>query len=129
MLKVSSYRPLEIHDIAQIKALLPLLVSFAYIDSELLRVHSAGGGSEASQRREKKTHELDVAYQVASGNPTSPQKGEETVLLFSFNDGELKSSNGAGKIISRKFSKKSKKGEEPTKLPTEVSYRKAINRL
>lgn len=97
-------RELEVHDIAQIKALLPDLISFAYIDSELLRVNPAGGGSEASQRKGKKAQELDLAYEAAAASTSDlPSKSEETVLLFSFNDGELKSSNGVGKVISRKF--------------------------
>ena len=96
------YRPLEIQDIAQIKSLLPLLVTFAYIDSELLRVHSAGGDAKA--RREQKKRELDEAYALA-GKPDQPARlKNEVVLLFSFNDGELKSSNGVGKVFSRVLS-------------------------
>lgn len=96
-------RPLEVHDIAQIKSLLPRLITFAYIDSELLRVHSAGAG-EASSRRAGKAKQLDDAYELAGSNDAPQVKAKnDVVLLFSFNDGELKSSNGAGKVKNRKF--------------------------
>lgn len=108
-------RPLEMHDIAQMKSLLPDLITFAYIDSELLRIHSAGAeaGSDAAAARAKKRQELDDEYERAArgakegeflGEGKEVEKArKETVLLFKFNDGELKSSNGVGKVITRKF--------------------------
>lgn len=103
------------HDIAQMKSLLPDLITFAYIDSELLRIHSAGAeaGDDAAAARARKRQELDEEYErAARGVREGEFQGEgkeaakarkETVLLFKFNDGELKSSNGVGKVITRKF--------------------------
>lgn len=98
-------RPLEISDIAQIKSLLPSLISFAYVDAEALRVHALGA-NEANRKRIEKQRDLDEAFQAASSTSSSSSKGkgkEETVLFFAFNDGELKAANGVGKVISRKF--------------------------
>jgi len=102
------------HDIAQIKSLLPELVSFAYIDSDVLRVHTSAAASPSTEsdpraaKREKRQRELDEAYRTAGAGEESREgevkKSGETVLLFSFNDGELKSPSGAGKIINKKFS-------------------------
>lgn len=100
------------HDIAQIKSLLPELVSFAYIDSQHLRVHAAAAADEdeddRTSKRERKNRELDEAYRAGGvGEEAREMDGKktgETVLLFSFHDGELKSDNGVGKIFNRKFS-------------------------
>ncbi|GAA5939438.1 hypothetical protein JCM10213_008660 [Rhodosporidiobolus nylandii] len=112
-------RPLEMHDIAQIKSLLPALVSFAYIDSDTLRVHAADAPPEdpRTAERQQKALELDEAYRAAGVGEEAADVGrrkeaKETVLLFAFNDGELKSENGAGKIVTRKFQRRKKKGEE-----------------
>ncbi|SGZ30209.1 BQ5605_C110g13216 [Microbotryum silenes-dioicae] len=67
-------RPLEMHDIAQIKSLLPQLITFAYIDAEMLRIHSTsanpsghdGAEDDARSRRMKKARELDGAYAEAA---------------------------------------------------------------
>ncbi|GAA5825378.1 hypothetical protein JCM3770_003514 [Rhodotorula araucariae] len=113
-------RPLEMHDIAQIKSLLPDLVSFAYIDSDILRVHASAAPPTAESdpraaKREQRMRELDEAYRAAGaieeGRDRAGANGGETVLLFSFNDGELKSPSGAGKIINKKFSRRKKKGD------------------
>lgn len=95
---VAKRRPLEINDIAQIKSLLPHLITFAYIDSELLRVHSAGG-DDAAAKRAQKTRELDEAYALAGAgqDPESKPKKKEIVLLFSFNDGEIKATSGGSR--------------------------------
>ncbi|KAK4700620.1 DEAD/DEAH box helicase domain-containing protein, partial [Phenoliferia sp. Uapishka_3] len=123
-------RPLEIHDIAQIKSLLPSLITFAYIDSELLRVHSAGGDEEEKKkqtRRQEKARELDEDYERlnrANANGDSAEgrgwkKEKEIVLLFSFNDGELKAANGVGKVVTKKtFRKNAKKAQLLTAAPT-----------
>ncbi|GAA6007572.1 hypothetical protein JCM11491_004211 [Sporobolomyces phaffii] len=120
-------RPLEMHDIAQIKSLLPTLISFAYIDSEHLRVHSSsapdGEVTEADRKaakREQRMRDLDEAYRAAgkgeqvkeSVDDFGRQKAGETVLLFGFNDGELKSENGVGKVITRRFQRRAKKKPE-----------------
>ncbi|GAA5874366.1 hypothetical protein JCM1840_001361 [Sporobolomyces johnsonii] len=114
-------RPLELHDIAQIKSLLPSLISFAYIDSDLLRVHSAADPSSSEDpraaKREQRARELDEAYRAGAageeardvGGKEKAKKGGGTVLLFGFNDGELKSENGVGKVVTRKFQRRKKK--------------------
>lgn len=97
------HRPLEMNDIAQMKALLPDIIVFAWIDSEILRVHAAGG-DEKTIRRNAKTKAIDDAFEsAASGSGKKKEENKEVVLLFSFNDGELKSSNGVGKLFLRKF--------------------------
>ncbi|GJN93801.1 hypothetical protein Rhopal_006859-T1 [Rhodotorula paludigena] len=119
-------RPLEMHDIAQIKSLLPELVSFAYIDSQHLRVHAAAAADEdeddRTSKRERKNRELDEAYRAGGvGEEAREMDGKktgETVLLFSFHDGELKSDNGVGKIFNRKFSRKKKGDNSPSPLPS-----------
>lgn len=95
-------------DIGQMKSLLPELITFAYIDSELLRVHATG--SEGDQRRRDKMQELDEEYERAAREPTEddieqPSKNgkKDVVLIFKFNDGELKSINGVGKVITKKW--------------------------
>ncbi|GAA5908045.1 hypothetical protein JCM5296_004364 [Sporobolomyces johnsonii] len=126
-------RPLELHDIAQIKSLLPSLISFAYIDSDLLRVHSAADPSSSEDpraaKREQRARELDEAYRAGAageeardvGGKEKAKKGGETVLLFGFNDGELKSENGVGKVVTRKFQRRKKKstmdGDDDTPPP------------
>lgn len=111
-LPLSLRSPLEMQDIAQIKSLLPDVVSFAYISSDLLRVHASTQAPSDDPRvakRQQKARELDEAFRAggagedrdAAGGEKREQK--ETVLLFAFNDGELKSENGAGKIVTRKF--------------------------
>lgn len=99
-------------DIGQMKSLLPSLITFAYIDSELLRIHAAGN-NEVDPRRRDKMQELDEEYERAARAPTEGEDGEDApaakpskkdvVLIFKFNDGELKSSNGVGKVITRKW--------------------------
>ncbi|GAA5820197.1 hypothetical protein JCM10212_004915 [Sporobolomyces blumeae] len=123
-------RPLEMHDIAQIKSLLPTLISFAYIDSEQLRVHTSsipdGAETEADRRAAKRAERqrvLDEAYRAGAmgeeardfrGENGRKKKGNETVLLFGFNDGELKSENGVGKVITRRFQRRKKKQPDET---------------
>ncbi|KAI5481435.1 DNA/RNA helicase, DEAD/DEAH box type [Pseudohyphozyma bogoriensis] len=98
-------RPLEIHDLAQIKSLLPALITFAYIDEEMLRVHAAGGDEEKA----KKEKEKDEIYQFASSDKGKETGAKESVLLFVFNDGELKSSNSVSGKVGGKFRKKPQK--------------------
>ncbi|GAA5980934.1 hypothetical protein JCM11641_005489 [Rhodosporidiobolus odoratus] len=110
-------RPLETRDIAQIKSLLPELVSFAYIDSDSLRLHaSAPPDDPKAEKRQQKALELDEAFRAGAIGQEAQDVGKskevkDTVLLFAFNDGELKSENGAGKIVTRKFQRKKKKGD------------------
>jgi DEAD/DEAH box helicase domain-containing protein len=95
-------------DIAQIKSLLPEVVTFAYIDSDQLRVHASAAPDDAhAAKRAQKQRELDEAYRAGgAGEEATDERragGGETVLLFSFNDGELRSENGVGKVITKKF--------------------------
>ncbi|GAA5861985.1 hypothetical protein JCM8547_001547 [Rhodosporidiobolus lusitaniae] len=115
-------RPLEMQDIAQIKSLLPEVVSFAYMSSDVLRVHAQPTSDDPRlAKRQQKARELDEAYRLGgTGEETVGllrKEPTETVLHFAFNDGELKSENGAGKIVLKKFQKKPKKGESPKPLP------------
>ncbi|GEM12534.1 DNA/RNA helicase, DEAD/DEAH boxtype [Rhodotorula toruloides] len=114
-------RPLEMRDIAQIKSLLPDVVTFAYIDSDQLRVHAAGTSDDAQAAKWKqRQRDLDEAYRAGGVGEQATEgrrTGGETVLLFSFNDGELRSENGVGKVITKKFQRKKKKGEAPSLLP------------
>lgn len=105
-------RPLELNDIAQIKSLLPEVITFAYISSDQLRVHASAAPDDEDPHaaaREKKRLELDEAYRAgaigeAAKDLEKTDKGSNsTVLLFSFNDGELRSENGVGKVMRKKF--------------------------
>jgi DEAD/DEAH box helicase domain-containing protein len=88
---ITSRRPLDVHDVAQIKSLLPNLIKFAYLDQEALQVHLHG--ADAGKGKEK-----EDSY-------TTEEKPEKTdlVLFFQFNDGELKSSNKGGKVLKKRL--------------------------
>jgi len=85
---------------AQIKALLPDLITFAYTDAEMLQVHAPNAPTDpAKAKRLEQQRELDAQYEaVAMGRahldrpPDGLGKGKkkEEVLLFRFDDGELK---------------------------------------
>lgn len=99
------------HDIAQIKSLLPDVITFAYISSDILRVHASSVPEDDphAAAREKKRLELDEAYragalgEAAKATESAAKEGDSSVLLFSFNDGELRSENGVGKVMRKKF--------------------------
>lgn len=96
------------HDIAQIKSLLPDVITFAYISSDILRVHASSVPEDDphAAAREKKRLELDEAYRAGAlgeAAERAAKEGESSVLLFSFNDGELRSENGVGKVMRKKF--------------------------
>ena len=97
-------RPLEIHEIAQIKSLLPTLIRFAYIDRELLQVHAIGDDSEKARKKQERD-QMFVLSETINGDPESEKngadKGNEQVLVFEFNDGELKGKGG--KVITKRF--------------------------
>lgn len=69
-------------------------------------MHSAGGDEAPPTRRQEKARELDDAYAMAGKGQAEHQGGgkkeKEIVLLFAFNDGELKAANGVGKVVTRK---------------------------
>lgn len=83
------------------KSLLPHLLTFAYVDPELTRIHSDNNANLS--RRVEKRKEVDEAYVVAGGLGAGPVKPKGVVLSFEFNDAELKASNGVGKLMTRKF--------------------------
>lgn len=95
---------MEIHDIAQIKSLLPDLIRFAYIDRDLLQVHAAGDDSEKARKQQERDQlfmikDPNQAEQpVAGASNGNTEEGQ--VLVFEFNDGELKGKGG--KVFHRK---------------------------
>ena len=95
------HSPLEPHDIAQLKALLPDLITFAYTDSDMLVVHAPNVPADSAKaRRLEQQRELDAQYEALAkagngepGEAAVADKGKgkkEEVLLFRFEDGELK---------------------------------------
>jgi DEAD/DEAH box helicase domain-containing protein len=98
--------PLEIHEIAQIKSLLPDLIRFAYIDKDLLQVHAVGDDSEKLRKQQERDNLFVIRKPGEPDGPsiarsTTSQTGEEQVLVFEFNDGELKGKGG--KVVHKKF--------------------------
>ncbi|KAI9775869.1 MAG: hypothetical protein M1839_000743 [Geoglossum umbratile] len=75
-------RDLMIEDVAQIKALMPRSVNFAYVDGEMLQVHVLGDADSAGAGRRKG----DV-FIVPDGEIAAEGREE---LLFEFVDGDLK---------------------------------------
>lgn len=101
---VITCRPLEIHDIAQIKSLLPDLIRFAYIDRDLLQVHAAGDDSEKARKQQERDQLFVIKDPTQTEDPAAPSRPsheEGQVLVFEFNDGELKGKGG--KVVHRKF--------------------------
>ena len=92
-------RTIDVHEIAQIKSLLPKLVDFIYVEPDVLSVHLQG--AEAKGKGKSKAAAADDEYaQAAVEGP--PKAAEDHVLLFQFNDGELKSSNKGGKVFTNR---------------------------
>ncbi|OAL47879.1 P-loop containing nucleoside triphosphate hydrolase protein [Pyrenochaeta sp. DS3sAY3a] len=74
-------RELLIEDIAQITALIPKAINFAYVDEAMLQINLMGSEDNLNGRRAQ-----DYAIMMPE-----PEKGEHTeVLLFEFIDGDLK---------------------------------------
>ena len=89
-----------------------MMITFSYVDPELLRLHSdssvlnATAGVESGKAKNRR--EVDEQYEAISNVAAEEEGGKEkeskeVVLQFSFNDGEIKSANGVGKVIGRKF--------------------------
>ncbi|KAH8923151.1 P-loop containing nucleoside triphosphate hydrolase protein [Atractiella rhizophila] len=107
-------RPLPVSDLAELRALLPDLITFAYMDRESIRVHVEGtqpgtSGSTSSDSKEKeKGQDVDV-YDAFS----KEEDEDEHVLFFSFNDGDLAGSSrrkdptikGMASLISKRNQK------------------------
>lgn len=97
-----AYRPLDVHDIAQLKSLMPKLIKFAYIDPTVLQIHAP-----------TKTAEKDKEFEMAV---TEQRETAEQVLLFEFNDGELKAANRGGKTVTRRW--QNRDGQQTPIVPT-----------
>lgn len=70
-------RPLVVEDVAQVKALVPRAVNFAYVDEEILRVIDGNGEEEVYKEKDSR------------GGGNVPHE-EKELLLFEFIDGDLK---------------------------------------
>lgn len=118
-------------DIGQIKSLLPDLVTFAYIDSDLMRIHATGANPDdekttAADKRRQRLQKLDEEYEKASlailAEQTAQQPAKkDVVLMFSFNDPDLKSSNGLGKVVRHVASRARKNPENVDHRPPEIA--------
>ena len=81
-------RELQIQEVAQIKALIPRTINFAYVDEAMLQVQVMGEEDGIKGGRAKEFRSLDL-----SRDPNSRNEGLESskeVLLFEFVDGDLK---------------------------------------
>lgn len=99
-------RPLEIMDIAQIKSLCPDLVTFAYVEQELLQIHGDGPTSLGMSRRNdvermsKATkalahrRELDQVYEQAAAGPQN--HAADSIDVDSLVDGSGMTLQGGG---------------------------------
>ncbi|KAK4049985.1 ATP-dependent 3'-5' DNA helicase [Microbotryomycetes sp. JL201] len=126
-------RPLEMIDIGQIKSLLPELVTFAYIDAELMRIHATGANADdeksaAADKRRQRMQELDEEFEKASlalaaeaAAPSARPAKKDVVLMFSFNDPDLKSSNGLGKVVRHVASRSRKTPGQKDYRPPEIA--------
>ncbi|KAM0786192.1 hypothetical protein ACM66B_006997 [Microbotryomycetes sp. NB124-2] len=127
-------RPLEMLDIGQIKSLLPDLVTFAYIDAELMRIHATGANpddekSAAADKRRQRMQGLDEEFERASlalaaeaaGTSASKPAKKDVVLMFSFNDPDLKSSNGLGKVVRHVASRSRNNPGQKDYRPPEIA--------
>ena len=79
-------RELAIEDVAQIKALVPRAVNFAYVDEAMLQVYVLGEKDGIKNGRAKEFHQVDPPKKWEERNP----KNSREVLLFEFIDGDLK---------------------------------------
>ncbi|KAJ4291659.1 ATP-dependent 3'-5' DNA helicase [Kalmusia sp. IMI 367209] len=74
-------RELVIEDVAQIKALIPNAINFAYVDEAMLQINLMGVEENVSG---KKTRDFVIA------EPELDEREHKEVLLFEFIDGDLK---------------------------------------
>ena len=80
-------RPLVIEDVAQVKALVPRAINFAYVDEEMLQVTIMG--EEDGVKGGKANHFRSLA-EDENGRKEKDDKEAKEVLLFEFIDGDLK---------------------------------------
>ena len=81
-------RELLIEDVAQIKALVPRAINFAYVDEEMLQVALMGKEDGVEGGRAKEFRSLDLSREEGD-NGKEPKKSKE-LLLFEYIDGDLK---------------------------------------
>ena len=81
-------RELKIEEIAQIKALIPRSINFAYVDEALLQVAVMGEEDGIKGGRAKEFRSLDLSRSPGA-NKHEDSNGKE-VLFFEFVDGDLK---------------------------------------
>ncbi|MCJ1484285.1 hypothetical protein MMC06_004453 [Schaereria dolodes] len=82
-------RELLIEDVAQIKALVPRAINFAYVSEAMLQVTVIGEEDGVKGGRVKEFRSLDLSYEDTQSESTSKNKNKE-LLLFEFIDGDLK---------------------------------------
>ena len=77
-------------DIAQIKALLPRAINFAYVDEASLQIAVIGedGGLKAGKVKDFRAFDLSTGGQ--GRDSTTPNNKIKNLLLFEFTDGDLK---------------------------------------
>ena len=81
-------RELLIEDVAQIKALVPRAINFAYVDEDMLQVALMGKEDGVEGGRAKAFRSLDLSREEGS-NDKEPKASKE-LLLFEYIDGDLK---------------------------------------
>ncbi|KAI9800842.1 MAG: hypothetical protein M1825_003625 [Sarcosagium campestre] len=79
-------RELSIEDVAQVKALVPGAITFAYVDEAMLQVHVLGEREGIKNGRAKDFHDLEK-FQSSEHRGA---EGNRELLLFEFIDGDLK---------------------------------------
>ncbi|KAI9830676.1 MAG: hypothetical protein M1826_004505 [Phylliscum demangeonii] len=83
-------RELTVDDVAQIKALVPRAVNFAYVDEAMLQVHVLGHPDGAKNRRAREFEIVDAQEQQQPAPGGGVGRCGRELLLFEFIDGDLK---------------------------------------
>ncbi|GAA98907.1 uncharacterized protein L969DRAFT_76721 [Mixia osmundae IAM 14324] len=120
-------RTLEIQEIAQMKALLPELVRFAYIAPELLKIHMEGAEQKPQSGKfgkKDKDNAENESFELPDMSRVDP---DEQVLIFEFTDGEVKAEKGGGKFNSRR--RKNKDGTHKEIIINAVYTPEAMTRM
>lgn len=83
-------RELFVEDVAQIKALVPRAINFAYVDEESLQIAVLGeeDGIKGGKAKNFRSLELSMKEGISTGKSESSESTE--LLLFEFIDGDLK---------------------------------------
>ena len=82
-------RDLLIEDVAQIKALVPRAINFAYVDESALQVAVLGEEDGIKGGKAKEFRSLELSKDEGAGRQSKIEEGKE-LLLFEFIDGDLK---------------------------------------